>query len=83
MTSKEEIVQLIVAKGDEIREMKAAGSTKDEVMKHVVELQNFKKLYEVNAVQCSCSVYVVVKSEGYDYMSLVLFRFEGRVAPIF
>ncbi len=50
MASKEDVVKLIVAKGDEIREMKASGPSKDEVMKHVEELQKLKQLYQVNAV---------------------------------
>ncbi len=50
MTSKEDVVKLIVAKGDNIREMKASGSSKDEIMKHVEELQKLKQMYQVNAV---------------------------------
>ncbi len=58
MTSKEDVVKLILAKGDEIREMKASGSTKDEIMKHVEALQKFKQLYQVNAA------FIVHKSVG-------------------
>ncbi len=50
MTSKEDVVKLIVTKGDEIRGMKASGSSNDEIMKHVEELQKLKQLYQVNAV---------------------------------
>ncbi len=50
MTSEQDVVEFILAKGGEIREMKASGSTKDVIMKHVEALQKLKQIYEVNAV---------------------------------
>eukprot|EP01084_Bolivina_argentea_P054703 100310_1 len=46
MTSEQDVVEFILAKGGEIREMKASGSTKDVIMKHVEALQKLKQIYE-------------------------------------